>query len=103
MSVRAVQSAIRDNNGNLSPVQIIPFTAAEQAKRDRIPTTVENNEAIIATLNQHFGSEVSEDTMVRNRMAADILMSIDNTLTKTTSLIQVRINYEAHLRTVRGL
>ena len=103
MSDRAIQSAVRDQSGKLPPVQIVPFTVAEQAERDRVPTAAENNKAITETLDQHFGSDASEDAKVRNLMAADVLMGIDNTLTKATALVQVRLEYEAHLRTVRGL
>ena len=70
---------------------------------DKVFTQAEKDVEVTKTLDQHFGPDASEDTKVRNLMAADVLMGIDNTLTKSTALKQVRIEYEAHLRTVRGL
>ena len=94
----------------LSRGRTIPFTAAEETLRDaeeleatRPRTSVELNAEITKTLDQHFGPDASEDAKVRNLMAADVLMGLDNTLTKSTALKQVRLEYEAHLRTVRGL
>ena len=66
-------------------------------------TQAELDAAADATLDEHFGADASEDSQVRNLMAADVLMGIDNRLTKTTALVQVRANYEAHLRAIRGL
>ena len=68
----------------------------------RTPTPAEIDAKLDATLNEHFGADASEDSRVRNLMAADVLMGIDNTLTKTTALVQVRANYEVYLRIVRG-
>ena len=67
------------------------------------PTLAEKNTEITKTLDQHFGPDTSEDAKVRNLIMADMFMKIDNTLTKRTSLIQVRINYEVHLRAIRGI
>ena len=76
---------------------------AEEAEATRPRTPAERNAAVTKTLGQHFGPDASEDVQVRNLMAADVLMGIDNRLTKTTALVQVRANYEAHLRAIRGL
>ena len=43
MSDRAIQSVVRDADGNLPPVRIVAFTAEEQAKRDRVLTAAEKD------------------------------------------------------------
>ena len=88
----------------------VQMTAVEEAARiadvaeaTRPRTPAELNDAANSTLDKHFGADASEDSKVRNLMAADVLMSIDNRLTKATAQVQVRANYEAHLRAIRGL
>ena len=75
---------------------------AEETEATRPRTPAENQAALTKTLDRYFGTNASEDSQVRNLMAADVLMGIDNTLTKSTALAQVRADYETHLRAVRG-
>ena len=76
---------------------------AEELEATRPRTPAEIQAAVAKTLDRYFGTNASEDSQVRNLMAADVLMAIDNRLTKSTALAQVRANYETQLRAVRGM